>query len=120
MIYLVKLAIIRSQRLVLGQSFYFHMKNDLHPEYHHDIKVACSCGKTFVTGSTLPSMQVEICSNCHPFYTGQQKLIDTAGRVDKFKARAGKQADAAAVRKGKKAKRAVKAQAKAEDASESK
>ena len=96
------------------------MKNDLHPEYHHDIKVACSCGKTFVTGSTLPSMQVEICSNCHPFYTGQQKLIDTAGRVDKFKARAGKQADAAAVRKGKKAKSAVKAQSKAEDTSESK
>lgn len=91
------------------------MKKDLHPQYNHDVKVACSCGNTFVTGSTLPSIQVEICSKCHPFYTGQQKLVDTAGRVDKFQARASKQAAVAATRKGKKAKKAVQASAKKED-----
>lgn len=89
------------------------MKNDLHPKYHDDVKVVCSCGNTFVTGSTLPGIQVEICSQCHPFYTGQQKLVDTAGRVDKFQARASKQAAVAATRKGKKAKRAVKSASKA-------
>ncbi len=91
------------------------MKQDLHPQYNHDAKVVCSCGNTFVTGSTLPSIQVEICSKCHPFYTGQQKLVDTAGRVDKFQARASKQAAVAATRKGKKAKKAVQATAKKED-----
>lgn len=91
----------------------FCMKKDLHPDYHHDTKVTCSCGNTFVTGSTLPSIQVEICSNCHPFYTGQQKLVDTAGRVDKFQARVTKAAAAAATRKGKKAKRAAKSATKA-------
>lgn len=97
------------------------MKQDVHPAYHHDAKVACSCGNTFVTGSTLPSIQIEICSNCHPFYTGQQKLIDTAGRVDKFQERMAKQAGIAATRKGKKAKRAAKsAKAQEEAKAESK
>lgn len=97
------------------------MKQDVHPEYNHDVKVACSCGNTFVTGSTLPSIQVEICSNCHPFYTGQQKLIDTAGRVDKFQERMAKQAGLAQVRKGKKAKRIAKtAKAEAEEQAEAK
>lgn len=89
------------------------MKPEIHPEYHEGVKVACSCGNSFVTGSTLPAINVEICSSCHPFYTGQQKLIDTAGRVDKFQARMSKQAEAAAGRKGKKAKRAAKSDAKA-------
>jgi large subunit ribosomal protein L31 len=91
------------------------MKNDLHPKYQHDVKVACSCGNAFVTGSTMDAIQIEICSNCHPFYTGQQKLIDTAGRVDKFQERAAKQAGLAATRKGKKAKRSAKEAAKAEE-----
>lgn len=63
------------------------MKSDLHPPYA-DIKVACACGNRFTTKSTLGSdLTVEICSQCHPFYTGKQKIIDTAGRVGKFKKR---------------------------------
>lgn len=60
------------------------MKTDIHPKYHENIKVTCSCGNVFLAGSTLPEIKTEICSACHPFYTGQQKLVDTAGRVDKF------------------------------------
>jgi large subunit ribosomal protein L31 len=63
------------------------MKNDIHPKYYEDAKVTCACGASFVTGSTEPEIHVEICSNCHPFYTGTQKFIDTAGRLDNFKAR---------------------------------
>ena len=63
------------------------MKKDIHPKYYPDTKVTCSCGNSFEVGSTLESVHVEICSACHPFYTGTQKLIDTAGRVDKFNAR---------------------------------
>ena len=63
------------------------MKADTHPDYS-DIKVTCSCGNSFETKSTLgKELHVEICSACHPFYTGQQKLMDTAGRVDKFRKR---------------------------------
>ncbi|MBI3114987.1 MAG: 50S ribosomal protein L31 [Candidatus Kerfeldbacteria bacterium] len=61
------------------------MKQGIHPNYTHEAKVICACGNTFTTGSTLDTIHVEICSNCHPFYTGKQKLIDTAGRVDRFK-----------------------------------
>ncbi|HVY53885.1 MAG TPA: 50S ribosomal protein L31 [Gammaproteobacteria bacterium] len=61
------------------------MKPEIHPAYK-EIKVACSCGNSFVTGSTLGhDLHIEICSKCHPFYTGTQKLIDTAGRVDRFR-----------------------------------
>jgi len=60
------------------------MKTDLHPKYNKDIKVTCSCGSQFLVGSTMPEIKTEICSGCHPFYTGKQKLIDSAGRVDKF------------------------------------
>jgi large subunit ribosomal protein L31 len=61
------------------------MKADIHPHYH-TIKVKCSCGYEFETGSSLQedSLNIEVCSNCHPFYTGKQKIIDTAGRVDSF------------------------------------
>jgi len=62
------------------------MKTDIHPTYHQT-KVKCACGATFEFGSTVESYEVEICSKCHPFYTGKQKLVDTAGRVDKFRAR---------------------------------
>lgn len=62
------------------------MKKDIHPNYQK-AKVICSCGNTFETMSTVPEIHVEICSVCHPFYTGKQKLVDTAGRVDKFRSR---------------------------------
>ena len=63
------------------------MKKDIHPKYNTDAVVTCGCGNTFTIGSTEESIRVEICAACHPFYTGKQKLVDTAGRVDKFKAR---------------------------------
>lgn len=63
------------------------MKANIHPQYFVDAKVACACGNTFTAGSTQESLHTEVCSNCHPFYTGKQKLLDTAGRVDKFKKR---------------------------------
>ena len=61
------------------------MKTDIHPEYK-EITVTCSCGNSFVTRSTLGhDLQIEVCSQCHPFFTGKQKIVDTAGRVDKFR-----------------------------------
>src|ERR671937_1685107 len=62
------------------------MKPDIHPEYVI-ATVTCSCGNTFQTRSTKPELHVEICSNCHPFYTGKQKLVDTGGRVERFQRR---------------------------------
>ncbi|MGI6076658.1 MAG: 50S ribosomal protein L31 [Fastidiosipilaceae bacterium] len=62
------------------------MKKGIHPEYK-DCTVRCACGNTFQTRSTVDSINADICSNCHPFFTGKQKLIDTGGRVDKFKRR---------------------------------
>ena len=66
------------------------MNPDIHPKYH-DITVTCSCGNSFQTRSTLRDEQLhlDICSACHPFYTGQQKIVDTAGRVDKFRRKYG-------------------------------
>lgn len=73
------------------------MKTDLHPAYHAEAAVHCSgCDRTFTVGSTAEKIQVELCSNCHPFYTGKQKLVDTAGRVDRFRARAAKAAEKSA------------------------
>ena len=63
------------------------MKTDIHPAYHTASKVTCACGNTFSIGSTKEAISVEICSACHPFYTGNDKVLDTAGRVEKFKAR---------------------------------
>ena len=63
------------------------MKTDIHPPYHESIKVTCACGNSFTVGSTSPDISVEVCSNCHPFYTGKSKLVDAAGRVDKFEKR---------------------------------
>lgn len=62
------------------------MKAEIHPTYH-DCTVTCSCGNSFDTRSTLERISIAICSMCHPFYTGQQKLVDTQGRVEKFKRR---------------------------------
>jgi large subunit ribosomal protein L31 len=59
------------------------MKEKIHPEYK-EAKVICACGETFVTRSTKPLIKVDICSKCHPFYTGKQKIVDTEGRVEKF------------------------------------
>ncbi|MCX6816457.1 MAG: 50S ribosomal protein L31 [Candidatus Beckwithbacteria bacterium] len=63
------------------------MKPNIHPQYYPNAKVTCACGTTFTTGSTLPEIKVEICSACHPFFTGQMKYVDTMGRVEKFQAR---------------------------------
>jgi len=62
------------------------MKNEIHPEYH-EVSVTCACGNTFQTRSTKKEMRVEICSECHPFFTGRQKLVDSAGRVERFQKR---------------------------------
>lgn len=64
------------------------MKENTHPNYH-EVKVSCACGNEFITGTTkdTDNLRVEICSKCHPFFTGKQKLVDTGGRVDKFKKR---------------------------------
>ncbi len=59
------------------------MKDKIHPEYH-PCKVTCGCGNTFNTGATVKELHIEICSTCHPFYTGKQKFVDTAGRIEKF------------------------------------
>ncbi len=64
------------------------MKKDIHPKYDNNTKVTCACGATFEVGSTSKEINVEICSQCHPFYTGNEKVLDTAGRVDRFKKRA--------------------------------
>lgn len=66
------------------------MKKDIHPTFHYQCKVTCSCGAEHIIGSTLPDMKVEICSKCHPFYTGKQKIVDTEGRVDRFNKRTAK------------------------------
>ena len=61
------------------------MKKDIHPAYFTEAKATCACGAIFTVGSTKKEIEIEICSACHPFYTGQEKVLDTAGRVDKFK-----------------------------------
>lgn len=87
------------------------MQKDIHPEYHNDTEVICACGNKFTTGSTLKSIRVELCNKCHPFYTGKQKFVDTARRVEKFQEKAAKTA-AAPKSKGKKVKNAEKKKAK--------
>jgi large subunit ribosomal protein L31 len=64
------------------------VKANIHPEYHKDARVVCaSCGTTFETGSTRQELRIDVCSNCHPFYTGQQRIIDTGGQVERFRRR---------------------------------
>lgn len=63
------------------------MKKDIHPKYHKDAVITCACGNEIETSSTVKEAEVEICSECHPFFTGVEKVVDTAGRVEKFKAR---------------------------------
>lgn len=78
------------------------MKDGIHPQYNTDVAVTCSCGNKFTTGSTLPVIDTEICSACHPFYTGKQKLLDTRGNVERFKKRIEMGAKAQAEKKEKK------------------
>jgi large subunit ribosomal protein L31 len=68
------------------------MQKDIHPQYYSDAKIICSCGAVLITGSTQKEMHVEICSACHPFYTGKKKVVDSTGRVDRFKKLAEKSA----------------------------
>lgn len=63
------------------------MQKDIHPKYYTDAKAHCACGNKWTTGSTVPEISASICSNCHPFYTGTEKIVDTRGRVEKFKKR---------------------------------
>ncbi|MBI2039058.1 MAG: 50S ribosomal protein L31 [Candidatus Niyogibacteria bacterium] len=86
------------------------MKKDLHPVYYPHATIRCACGKTYTVGSTKEKIEVEICASCHPFFTGQEKLIDTAGRVEKFKAKRARAASLKQPRartggKGKKSKK---------------
>jgi large subunit ribosomal protein L31 len=63
------------------------MKEKIHPQYFPEAKVICSCGNTFTIGSTKKELRVELCSKCHPYYTGEQRVVDTAGRVERFRRR---------------------------------
>ncbi|OGG48124.1 50S ribosomal protein L31 [Candidatus Kaiserbacteria bacterium RIFCSPHIGHO2_02_FULL_50_9] len=81
------------------------MKTDIHPTYFPNAKITCACGALYIVGSTKEKLSIEICSACHPFYTGTEKIIDTAGRVEKFKVRSAY----AEARKGKREKVALKA-----------
>lgn len=99
------------------------MKNGIHPEYM-ECKVRCTCGNTFVTRATVPEMQVDLCDKCHPFYTGQQKLVDTGGRVQRFSDKFGGAAQAtlqkAAAEKAAREKKAAEAEAAKKAANEAK
>jgi large subunit ribosomal protein L31 len=78
------------------------MKTDIHPTYYPEATINCTCGEKYTLGSTVENMHVEICAACHPFYTGQDKIVDAAGRVEKFRSRAAK-AQAPSKAKAKKA-----------------
>ena len=83
------------------------MKKVIHPNYFEAAQIRCACGNAITVGSTLEEIHVELCSQCHPFYTGKQKLIDTEGRVEKFKKKVERKSVVASVRKGRKVKRAA-------------
>lgn len=80
------------------------MKSSIHPTYHSNIQITCACGNVIVTGSTKKELKTELCSACHPFFTGKQRLVDTAGRVEKFRARQKVTEEKASVAKSKKKK----------------
>ena len=82
------------------------MKSSIHPQFYPAAKVTCACGNSFTTGSTQKELYTEVCSACHPFYTGKQKLLDTAGSIDKFKKRAATAAGIKAAVKPKKERKA--------------
>jgi len=69
------------------------MKAKIHPKYYPEARIICACGNTYTTGSTSPELKVDICSQCHPFYSGEQRIVDTAGQVDRFMKRLERTAD---------------------------
>ncbi|MDD2889257.1 MAG: 50S ribosomal protein L31 [bacterium] len=83
------------------------MKEKIHPQYYRDAKIICACGNVVTTGSTKKEIHVEICAKCHPFFTGKEKLVDTAGRVEKFRKKYEKKPEIAA--KVEKPEKTVKA-----------
>jgi len=87
---------------------YSYMKKDIHPKYYHNATVKCACGNTFKIGSTREYIETEVCSKCHPFYTGKDKLVDTAGRVEKFKERLAKRKEYRTKKEKRTAKRIAK------------
>ncbi len=89
------------------------MKAEIHPTYYPEAKITCACGNVIVAGSTLSEIHIELCSKCHPFYTGKQKLIDTARRVEKFQERTVSAKAKSSTTLGKKAKAAKRTTQKA-------
>lgn len=69
------------------------MKDKIHPKYYPEAKIICACGNTWTTGATVPEIKVDVCSACHPFFTGEQRIVDTAGQVDRFMRRLERAAD---------------------------
>ncbi len=65
------------------------MKKEIHPTFYNNANVVCSCGNTFTTGATKANLRVEVCSRCHPYFTGEQRIVDTEGRVERFRRRFG-------------------------------
>lgn len=98
----------------------YDMKKDIHPKYNSNVTVTCSCGNTFVTGSTADEITTELCSKCHPFYTGEQKIVDTANLVSKFKKRKKKAAKNVLSKKQKKIRRKKKRRKTQGDSSDQK
>ncbi len=84
------------------------MAKDIHPKYYPEAKVICACGTEFTVGSTEKKMEVEICSNCHPLYTGKQKFIDTAGRLERYQKMVAKSKVMKETRKSKSKKAKIK------------
>lgn len=90
------------------------MKKEIHPDYFQNAKILCACGAEYSVGSTRQEIHVELCANCHPFYTGKQKIIDTARRVEKFQERLSKKDVQVTGKKAKRVKRATQKKEKAE------
>lgn len=89
------------------------MKKEIHPDYFQNAKILCACGAKYSVGSTQQEIHVELCANCHPFYTGKQKIIDTARRVEKFQERLSKKDIQVTGKKTKRVKRATQKKEKA-------
>lgn len=85
------------------------MQKDIHPTYYRQSTITCACGTVFKTGSTVETMQTEVCSQCHPFYTGKKKFVDTTGRVDRFKKLSERAAEAKTAHVAAQERRAKKA-----------
>jgi large subunit ribosomal protein L31 len=84
------------------------MKQGIHPQYFDDCQVTCACGNKFTTGSTIAKIDIDVCSKCHPFFTGQQKFVDIKGRIDKFNEKMAKGKANTAAKAAKKAAKAPK------------